>query len=284
MTVTRRGFLGFACAAAVGIGTAPPAAAAPASDLWPRWLPHVSGADRQVDHAAWDALLARYARSDGDGIVRVAYAAVTAEDRGALRRYLDDLASEAVSQLDRPEQFAYWVNLYNALTVETVLAHYPVDSIRDIDISPGLFSSGPWGAKLIEVEATALSLDDIEHRILRPIWNRDPLIHYAVNCAALGCPNLQPRAFRAATARATLDAAARAFVNHPRGAAFSNGGLVVSSIYRWFREDFGDSEAGVIAHLRDYAEPELAGRLAGVTGIFDHRYDWTLNAPISATG
>ncbi|WP_421707543.1 DUF547 domain-containing protein [Algihabitans sp.] len=287
-TLTRRGLLGLAAAATAtglaGIGGAAPAAAAPASDLWPRWLPHDPESRLTVDHDAWDAILASYARPDGAGIIRVAYAAVTPQDRDALRRYLDLLASQPVAQLNREEQFAYWVNLYNALTVETILAHYPVDSIRDIDISPGFFSSGPWGAKLIEVEATAVSLDDVEHRILRPIWNQDPLIHYAVNCAAIGCPNLQTRAFRAATTRQTLDAAARAFVNHPRAASFPNGGLVVSSIYRWFREDFGDSQAGVIAHLRDYAAPALSARLAGVTDIFDHRYDWSLNGASPSTG
>lgn len=286
--LTRRGFLRLAIAAtatgAAVAGGAAPATAAPASDLWPRWLPHDPESVLTVDHEAWDAFLASYARPDGTGVVRVAYAAVTPTDRDALRRYIDALAGQPVAQLNRDEQFAYWVNLYNALTVETILAHYPVESIRDIDISPGLFSSGPWGAKLIEVEATAVSLDDVEHRILRPIWNQDPLIHYAVNCAAIGCPNLQTRAFRATTTRATLDAAARAFINHPRAASFSNGGLVVSSIYRWFREDFGDSEAGVIAHLRDYASPELSARLAGVTDIFDHRYDWSLNAPAPTTG
>ena len=71
-----------------------------------------------------------------------------------------------------------------------VLEHYPVKSIRDIDISPGFFASGPWGAKLATVEGEKISLDEIEHRILRPIW-KDPRIHYAVNCASLGCPNLQ---------------------------------------------------------------------------------------------
>jgi hypothetical protein len=70
---------------------------------------------------------------------------------------------------------------------------------------------------------------------------------------------------------------AAAYVNHPRGASFRNGGLVVSSIYVWFQEDFGDSEAGAIAHLRAHAEPALARRLAGRDSLFDDRYDWTLN-------
>jgi Protein of unknown function, DUF547 len=87
-----------------------------------------------------------------------------------------------------------------------------VASIRDIAISPGLFSVGPWGRKLIEVEGEPLSLDDIEHRILRPIW-RDPRLHYAVNCAALGCPNLRSSAFTAANADILLETAASDYVN-----------------------------------------------------------------------
>ena len=122
------------------------------------------------------------------------------------------MAAVRVSGLGRDEQCAYWINLYNALTLEVVLDHYPVDSIRDIDISPGLFSQGPWGKKLITVEGEQVSLNDIEHRILRPIW-RDPRIHYAINCASLGCPNLQPRPFTGRTLDHALDLAAMRFVD-----------------------------------------------------------------------
>jgi hypothetical protein len=121
-----------------------------------------------------------------------------------------------------------------------------------------------------------LSLDDIEHRILRPIW-RDPRLHYAVNCAALGCPNLQTAAFTAANTEALLDKAARDFVNHPRGAAIVGGKLIVSSIYVWYEADFGGADRGVIAHLKRYAGPELATALAAVDRISGNRYDWGLN-------
>jgi hypothetical protein len=157
-----------------------------------------------------------------------------------------------------------------------VLDHDPVDSIRDIDISPGWFADGPWGKKLITVDGSDLSLDDIEHRILRPIW-RDPRVHYAVNCAALGCPNLRPRPFTADRLDRMLTEGARAYVNHPRGARMTDDGLVVSSIYVWFQADFGGDDAGVIAHLKRYAKPGLAADLGAARGIDDHRYDWALN-------
>jgi hypothetical protein len=122
-----------------------------------------------------------------------------------------------------------------------------------------------------------MSLDDIEHGTMRPTF-RDPRVHYAVNCASIGCPNLRPRAFTAARLEAELDDAARAFVNHPRGVSvLADGRLRVSSIYHWFREDFGGDDAGVIAHLRRHAAPPLATRLASAMAIAGHDYDWTLN-------
>ena len=248
---------------------------APEPDLWPRWTRHDPGSQAGVDHTPWDAFLGRYLSMHPDGIARLNYAAA-ADGRSALDDYVGRLAATRVSFLNRAEQFAYWVNLYNAATVQVILDHYPVASIRDIDISPGLFSNGPWGAQVTEVEGEALTLDDIEHRILRPIWG-DPRIHYAVNCAALGCPNLQSVAFTAANTESLLEAGARTYVNHPRGARVDGGDLIVSSIYIWFDEDFGSSDAGVIAHLQRYATGALASDLAAATAIDDHAYDWALN-------
>ncbi len=160
--------------------------------------------------------------------------------------------------------------------MKLVLDHYPVASVRDIDISPGWFSIGPWGKKLLTIEGEAVSLNDIEHRILRPIW-RDARIHYAVSCASIGCPDLPAEAFTAINADALLTAGAREYVNHPRGVRVEDGRLIVSSLYVWFAEDFGDGDADVIAHLRRYARPDLAAALAGVGRIDDFAYDWRLN-------
>lgn len=256
---------------------ASPAAAAPRAELWERWTAHDPASAAAVDHSAWDRFLARYLRlpPDGRGATRVAYGEVTPDDRRELERYVEGLAATRVSALARDEQFAFWANLYNALTVRVVLDRYPVRSIRDIDISPGWFADGPWGAKLVRVEGEELSLDDVEHRILRPIW-RDPRVHYAVNCAAVGCPSLRPRAFRAATLDADLDEAARAFVNDPRGVRVEGGRVVASRIYAWFREDWG-TDAAVLDHLRAHAAPALRAELEGRTTIDGHAYDWSLN-------
>ncbi len=176
----------------------------------------------------------------------------------------------------RDEQLAFWVNLYNALTVKVILDHYPVQSIKEIDISPGWFSSGPWGKKLITIESHDLSLDDIEHRILRPIW-KDPRIHYAVNCASIGCPDLGDTAFSASNVEAELSRAARNYINHPRGVTVEDDQVRISSIYKWFKDDFGGSEMAILDHLRLYAADELKHKLEKVSGISGYAYDWALN-------
>jgi hypothetical protein len=236
---------------AVAAGATLPADAAPKSELWPRWQAHDPASTLTVDHSAWSRLLQVYTGLDDAGIVRFDYGGVTGADRAGLDGYIASLSAAPVDSLARPEQLAYWVNLYNALTVRVILGYYPVDSILDIGISPGLFSIGPWGKKLVTVAGENLSLDDIEHRILRPIW-RDPRIHYAVNCASIGCPNLKQTAYAAANLDATLDANARAYINYPRGVDMRFGALTVSNIYDWFVQDFGDNEIGVPAHLRAY--------------------------------
>lgn len=253
------------------------AAFAPKSELWDRWTANIPGATTSIDHGAWDAFLSRYLSVYASGVNRMAYDRVSDADKKRLDDYLSSLSAIPISRYSREEQRAFWINLYNALTVHVVLDYYPVKSIRDISISPGFFSIGPWKKKLISVESEQLSLDDIEHRILRPIW-KDPRIHYAVNCASLGCPSLMPRAFTASNTEELLDSGARDFINSVHGARFDTGNrLTVSSIYDWFQEDFGGNEAGVIAHLRLYARPPLAAKLATVNEVYDYDYDWSLN-------
>jgi hypothetical protein len=251
------------------------ALAAPKAELWDKWSAS-SASKVGIDHAAWDGFLSRQVREDKDGINRIAYGKVAKADRDVLRAYVEAMQKVAIRKFSRDTQRAYWINLYNAATVQVVLDHYPVDSILKIDISPGLFAKGPWKKELLKIEGEPVSLDDIEHRILRPIW-KDPRTHYAVNCASLGCPNLQPRAYTAGNMEQLLEAGARAYANHPRGASVERGRLTVSSIYVWFQSDFGGDDAGVIAHLREHAEPALKKQLAEVRRINGHDYDWTLN-------
>lgn len=238
--------------------------------------------------AVYDRLLRTYVSPSPDGINRVDYARwqATAADRTALDGYIAELAARRPSAMPRAEAYVFWGNLYNAVTLKVILDRYPVASIRDIK-SDSWFDfkayTGPWRQHRVTVEGRRLSLDDIEHVIMRPTF-KDPRVHYIVNCASYGCPNLLNRVWRAATLEGDLDAAARAFVNHPRGVTvLPNGTLRVSSIYRWFIADFGGDDAGLIAHFRQYAEGPLAQRLAGSPRIAEDDYDWSLNRvkPIS---
>ena len=250
--------------------------AAPRADLWERWTASNEASTESIDHSAWNAFLGAYVQRSPDGVNRIRYAGVDPADRKKLSDYLARLETTPISGYSREEQRAYWINFYNALTVQVILEHYPVKSIRDIDISPGFFSNGPWDKKLVTVEGAKLSLNDIEHRILRPIW-KDPRIHYAVNCASIGCPNLMTVAFTAANTESLLEQGAREYINHSRGVEIVDGKVVASKIYDWFMADFGDTDQEVIAHLKRYAEPELKARLRDVSRVDDHRYDWSLN-------
>ncbi|MEM8840321.1 MAG: DUF547 domain-containing protein [Pseudomonadota bacterium] len=240
------------------------------------WLEHRPGSTVRVDHTPWDQVLAAHVETGSDGINRFDYAAVSPSERAALGAYLTALQGVDPTTLDRDEQLAFWINLYNAQTVATILAHYPVGSIREI--GSGLFSSGPWDAQAVTVLGRELSLNDIEHGIVRPVY-REPRIHYALNCAALGCPNLGARAYRGASLEIALTTAEAAYVNNPRGVRLDGGRLVLSSIYNWFREDFGASEADVLDRLRTVASGPAAAALKGRTEVDAYAYDWRLNAP-----
>jgi hypothetical protein len=256
------------------------ATAAPKAEAWTFWAANDPAGQVRVDHDPWDQFLKKYVVANHpSGVNRVRYASVTPEDRKELEDYLQRLQGVDVTRLKRSEQKSYWIDLYNALTVKVVLDHYPVKSIRDIKISPGLFSSGPWGAKLLTIQGQKVSLDDIEHRILRPLW-KDNRVHYAVNCASLGCPNLQPEAYKPENTESLLEKGAREYVNHSRGVRLSGDRLLLSSIYDWFQEDFGGSEESVSRNLQMYANPELAMRLKEFGGKFSYDYDWRINENI----
>jgi len=255
------------------IGTT--AFAAPKAELWPRWQANDAQSSTRIDHSAWAQFLNKYlvvSKSGAANLVR--YAAVSSADKDSLAQYLAELSAVPMTKLNRSEQKAAWINLYNALTVYTILDHYPVKSIRDI--RSGWFSSGPWDLKLIKVEGIELSLNDIEHRILRPIW-QDNRVHYAVNCASLGCPNLQPEPFTAENSNHLLEKAAHEYVNSLRGIDLAGGKLTLSSIYDWFQADFGGTDATMLAHLEKFAAPALAAKLKRYRGTISYQYSWDLN-------
>ena len=249
--------------------------AAPSADLWPRWKKHDEDSTATIDHSAYDTFLNKYVVEHERAPNGVRYAAVNDADHVKLKNYIQAMQKVDIDGYNRNVQRAYWINLYNALTLDLVLDEYPVDSIRDI--GGGLFSSGPWKKRYLRVEGEKLSLNDIEHRILRPIWH-DGLTHYGVNCASLSCPDLSAQAYTGDNLYTLLRQNARDYVNSAAGVTFDeDDDLIVSSIYDWYGQDFGRSDRAIISHLRSYADPNLSVRLDMRSNIDDYAYDWSLN-------
>ena len=237
----------------------------------------------EIDHSPWQQILNGYLQVHGSGVNKFDYAALKASsrDRAKLESYLDYLQKIDPRGYSKAEQKAYWINLYNSLTVKLVVDAYPVKSILEIceDRASGSKCSGPWKEKHVKVTGRELTLDNIENDILRPVW-KDSLIHYGLSCASYGCPSLLKTTFTAKNTEMLLSSAAREYVNHPRGVSFMEDDLiVVSSIYEWYSEDFGKSERDVIRHLYSYANEKLAKRLQNFKGTVDYEYDWSLNCP-----
>ena len=227
-----------------------------------------------MDHGPFDAVLKAHVKPDSAGYNRVDYRGLLA-NRTSLAAYLSTLEAARPSGFGKNAAHAYWINLYNAKTLDVVLDRYPVKSIKDINLGGGgLFGSGPWSAKLVKVEGVELSLDDIEHRIVRALF-KDPLSHYALNCASYSCPNLMTRAFTASRLDAMLEENARAYVNHPRGISVDGKRAEASRIYSWYSDDFGGRD-GVRNHWAQFAAPALAAALKDVSSV-RYSYDWSLN-------
>ena len=232
-----------------------------------------ASADDAELHQAWDDILGTYVVESDDGVNRFDYGALQAntEDSAKLDAYLESFENLDFDTLSEDEQFAAYSNIYNALTIQHIVGRYPTKSIRSGYIV------GPWKRVFTVVDGEKVSLDDLEHNILRVQFS-DPRVHYAVNCASFGCPNLRTDAWFGATLDEELDDAARDYINNPRGVTVRrNGTLQVSTIYKWFREDFGGSNDGVIDHLLEHAEPELAEKIQAKRKITKHEYDWSLN-------
>lgn len=252
---------------------------APKAELWEKWTRHHPESSEKIDHSQWDQFLKKHLIVDhASGVNRVNYGQVSSIEQKRLRSYIQSLEQTPISQYNRDEQQAFWINLYNAVTVLLIIEKYPVDSIKKINISPGWFSFGPWDARLTQVEEQELTLNDIEHRILRPIW-RDNRVHYAVNCASIGCPNLASQAYTAENTEFLLEQGAIEYVNHPRGVTLEQGELQISSIYKWYMDDFQGSKKGIKKHLLHYAKPTLRKQLQEFEGDWDFDYDWNLNQP-----
>jgi Protein of unknown function, DUF547 len=240
-------------------------------------------------HAAWTALLRRHVRLlRGGHATQVAYAGFQA-DRPALKAYLDSLSavtSATFGGWGKSERQAFLINAYNAFTVELILTRYPdLKSIKDL----GSLLSSPWKPSWIPLLGTRRSLDDIEHAMLRKRGDYDdPRVHFAVNCASIGCPALREEAFVAARLDAQMDEQALRFMSDRSRNRFNaqRGRLELSKIFDWFGEDFRLGHRGIAslpAFAARYADqladaPADRERIrAGGVDIAFTDYDWALN-------
>lgn len=242
----------------------------------------------QFPHDRWDGLLGRFVHLEDNGRAsRVDYAALKGQ-RQELRAYLNSIAAVARSDFDSwslDEQLAFLINTYNAWTVELILSEYPgIDSIRDIGFLPG----APWRKNIVELFGEQVSLDDVEHGMIRG-WDRyqDPRIHFAVNCAAIGCPALSNEAYTGARLQVQLDRNTRLFLEDRSRNYVDGNRLMVSPIFRWYGEDFErgwmgyDSVAEFLGEQADALGLSVAqaqGLVDGDIGIRFSRYDWGLNS------
>ena len=218
-------------------------------------------------NAEYNTFLSKYV-SAVNGINLVAYDKVTPQDRAVLRSYIEKLSAMDIEALPRDAEMATWFNLYNAKTIELILENYPTKSIRKI--------SNPWKRDRLVVNGKKMSLDDIEHGTVRKKYD-EPRVHYAFNCASIGCPNIKSSAWEASSLEADLVQASRDFIGSERGVSIQGNKIIASSIFKWYKKDFGGNEAGILAHLRQYATGSKKAALDAASDINKYDYDWDLN-------
>jgi hypothetical protein len=226
-----------------------------------------------IDVAVWDGLLRRHV--DGEG--RVDYGAWQGQDAEALEGWLAEQRPFDADPGDGPGALALWINLYNALVIRQVLARFPLVSIR-----PSIAGVPNWPAFLaffsrpvITVQGQPLSLDRIEHGLLRPRFG-DPRLHFALVCAARGCPLLRPEAYRPEHVTEQLEEDAQRFLRNPLKLRFDpvRRTLHCSRILQWYRRDFLAVAPSIAAYVGRH-RPDLD--LPADVRIAWLPYDWTLN-------
>src|SRR5262245_22275723 len=238
-------------------------------------------APASFDHSGFDALLRAHVTADG----RVDYDAFKADPSFA--RYLDRLARADLAGLPDPERLAFWINAYNAYTIQLINAHGERRSIRNIGKAMGI-GKGPWQQPTVHAAGQVYTLDHVEHEIIRKQFH-EPRIHFALVCGALGCPPLRREAYTGGELARQLDDQARAFLLRAPGknrvdAAARTASL--SPVFNWYQEDFGGTKAAVGRYVASYF-PEGPEKALLLTGAFELRYtdyDWSLNGTTPRSG
>lgn len=253
---------GSALAADVLVGVAAPAAERVSLDA--------------IDHAAWDALLKRHVNDRG--LVDYRAWKASGESTAQLDAYLAALSTADLDAVAAPEaKLAYWINAYNAVTVKGILREYPTSSIKNH--TAVVWGYNIWKNLKLRVDGEAYSLDQMEHEILRKL--SEPRIHFAIVCASIGCPRLLNEAYVADRLDAQLDTNSRDFFAQSQNfqADPADQTVRLSSILKWFDEDFGASQRAVLRRISPWLPTEEARRLASTDGVRVRylAYDWNLN-------
>lgn len=209
-------------------------------------------------HAQWTNCLQQYVDNDG----RVNYSDWT-KDTTALDNYIESLeANPPAEYWSKNDSLAYFINAYNAVTVKLILDNYPLKSIRRLIT--------PWRFKRFKLHEKKISLNQIEHSILRKM--NEPRIHFAINCASASCPKLSNRAYVSHTLTAQLEEATRNFITDPSKNRITPSKLSLSRIFQWFARDFG-SKQDRLAFIRQYTTIPFSHNVP----IDFISYDWSLN-------
>lgn len=239
------------------------------------------------EHDRFDQLLSEHVVPINEGVsTEVDYRALL-EARPELQAYLDELAGVSRERFDRwpeDEQLAFLINAYNAWTLELILTEYPdLDSIRDL----GWLFQSPWKRDFVDLLGEERSLDNIEHDLIRGSGRyNEPRIHFAVNCASIGCPALRTEAYTADQLDTQLEEQTRLFLADRSRNRLDGSDLEVSSIFDWYREDFEagwrgrDTLAGFLALYADelgLSDDEVSRLTDGDIDIEFLDYDWALN-------
>jgi hypothetical protein len=230
------------------------------------WGSPARSADR-VDHSLYGELLQKYVSK---GVVD--YQGFKKEE-AKLDQYLSVLEKTDTKALARSGQFAFYINAYNAWTIKLILSAYP--GIKSIKVLGSLLKS-PWKKKIARIDGEVLTLDNIEHDILRPRF-KDPRIHFAVNCASKSCPPLRSEPYRGDVLDRQLTEMTESFINDPARNHLEGNTLYVSSIFKWYSEDFNDD---IVGFFMKYARGDLKERLqkqAKEIRVEYLDYDWSLN-------
>lgn len=226
-------------------------------------LPLAAHAQTEPDYSAWTQILKSYY----DPARGMDYAGLKARDFATVQKIRQQLARVKPLTLNKKQQLAYWINVYNVNTVATILENYPVASIRDISTDP-IVRLNVFKKERVQSEGTLISLDTIENERIRDGFH-DPRIHFAINCAAKSCPPIRTEAYNGANVDAQLDDQVRKFLAaHVR---VSGGVVHTTKIMDWFSKDFDNWAGGKLAFLRRYM------KIDGNPDFEYDDYDWALN-------